>query len=142
MPALERFARYRGLKSFRTTPWNPKWNLPRSYARAYQFKHFKRTQKRVLATEAGVEEALKKQQLEELLNKNRKKGSKGGDTAGAGAGAGAGAETDEDMGGLGVGEAGYVLAGGFVCLHIPNVPVARVAARDKGTPLVVGGLLK
>lgn len=47
-PARVRFQKYRGLKSFRTTPWNPKENLPPNYARIYQFQNFSRTKKRVL----------------------------------------------------------------------------------------------
>lgn len=36
--ARERFARYRALKSFRTSPWDPKESLPNDYARIYQVK--------------------------------------------------------------------------------------------------------
>ncbi|ESO91202.1 hypothetical protein LOTGIDRAFT_105531 [Lottia gigantea] len=47
-PARTRFARYRGLKSFRTSPWDPKENLPSDYARIFQFDKFKMTRKKVL----------------------------------------------------------------------------------------------
>ncbi|KAJ1960028.1 ribosome biogenesis protein tsr1 [Dipsacomyces acuminosporus] len=47
-PARERFARYRGLQSFRTSPWDPYENLPLDYSRIFQFENFKRTQQRVI----------------------------------------------------------------------------------------------
>uniref|UniRef100_H2YCV6 Pre-rRNA-processing protein TSR1 homolog n=1 Tax=Ciona savignyi TaxID=51511 RepID=H2YCV6_CIOSA len=46
-PARTRFQRYRGLKSFRTSPWDPKENLPSDYARIFQFQSFDRTRKRL-----------------------------------------------------------------------------------------------
>ncbi|KAI0829822.1 ribosome biogenesis protein tsr1 [Trametes gibbosa] len=56
--ARTRFQRYRGLRSFRTSPWDPYENLPRDYARIFQFEDFKRTEravKRRAEEEAGVE---------------------------------------------------------------------------------------
>lgn len=46
--ARVRFARYRGLKSMRSTPWDPYENLPVDYARIFQFRNFKKTKSNVL----------------------------------------------------------------------------------------------
>ena len=45
--ARTRFQRYRGMRSFRTSPWDPYENLPRDYARIFQFEDFKRTERGV-----------------------------------------------------------------------------------------------
>ncbi|KAI0066003.1 ribosome biogenesis protein tsr1 [Artomyces pyxidatus] len=45
--AQTRFQRYRGMRSFRTSPWDPYENLPRDYARIFQFEDFKRTERGV-----------------------------------------------------------------------------------------------
>ncbi|XP_020261726.1 pre-rRNA-processing protein TSR1 homolog isoform X2 [Asparagus officinalis] len=47
VPAKKRFAKYRGLKSFRTSSWDPKESLPPEYARIFAFDNFTKTQKHV-----------------------------------------------------------------------------------------------
>lgn len=47
IPAKVRFQRFRGMRSFRTSPWDPYENLPRDYARIFQFEDFKRTERGV-----------------------------------------------------------------------------------------------
>jgi pre-rRNA-processing protein TSR1 len=50
-----RFARYRGLESFRHTKWDPMESLPLDYARVFHFDNYSRIQKQVLEERAGVE---------------------------------------------------------------------------------------
>ncbi|KAG8690296.1 hypothetical protein FRC11_012547 [Ceratobasidium sp. 423] len=47
IPARTRFARFRGLRSFRTSPWDPYENLPQDYARTFQFEDYARTERSV-----------------------------------------------------------------------------------------------
>uniref|UniRef100_A0A4W6G5S5 Pre-rRNA-processing protein TSR1 homolog n=1 Tax=Lates calcarifer TaxID=8187 RepID=A0A4W6G5S5_LATCA len=49
-------SRYRGLKSFRSSPWDPMENLPLNYSRIFQFQSFERTRRRILAEAAAEEE--------------------------------------------------------------------------------------
>jgi pre-rRNA-processing protein TSR1 len=46
MRASVRFAKYRGLKSWRTSPWDPREELPPEYARVFAFENFRRARKR------------------------------------------------------------------------------------------------
>ncbi|PKK78357.1 DUF663-domain-containing protein [Rhizophagus irregularis] len=51
--ARTRFQRYRGLQSFRTSPWDPMENLPIDYARIFQFENYQKTKHKVI-NDAGV----------------------------------------------------------------------------------------
>lgn len=51
-----RFQKYRGLKSFRSSPWDPLENLPPDFSRIYQFQNFERMRRRILADAASEEE--------------------------------------------------------------------------------------
>ena len=63
--ARERFARYRALESFRSSPWHPKENLPADYSRIYQFENFPGVQRRYAAHTRQVEAAAEKGEVEE-----------------------------------------------------------------------------
>ncbi|XVE94426.1 hypothetical protein REPUB_Repub02eG0007500 [Reevesia pubescens] len=56
VPARKRFAKYRGVKSFRTSSWDPKESLPPEYARIFAFDNFARTQKHVIAKSLEMEQ--------------------------------------------------------------------------------------
>ncbi|KZC09196.1 PREDICTED: pre-rRNA-processing protein TSR1 homolog [Dufourea novaeangliae] len=56
--AKVRFQKYRGLESFRTSPWDPKENLPIDYARIFQFQNFDRTRKRIFKEYQETDGAL------------------------------------------------------------------------------------
>jgi hypothetical protein len=55
-PARERFARFRGLKSWRSSPWHPKENLPPEYGRVFHFQHCAALQRYALREQAAVAE--------------------------------------------------------------------------------------
>ncbi|CAL8469855.1 g9397 [Coccomyxa elongata] len=52
--ARVRFAKYRGLKSWRSSAWDPKEGLPREYARVFAFQNPKRAHKRAKAAAEAV----------------------------------------------------------------------------------------
>ncbi|XP_042478558.1 pre-rRNA-processing protein TSR1 homolog isoform X2 [Macadamia integrifolia] len=59
VPARKRFAKYRGMKSFRTSSWDPKESLPPEYARIFAFDNFARTRKHVLSKALDMDQGAK-----------------------------------------------------------------------------------
>ncbi|GFS48025.1 pre-rRNA-processing protein TSR1 homolog [Nephila pilipes] len=54
--AYIRYQRYRGLKNYKSSPWDPMENLPQDYARIYRFANFRHTAKKISKSEKeGVE---------------------------------------------------------------------------------------
>ena len=45
--------RYRGLKSFRSSPWDPSENLPEDYGKIFKFDNIRKTMNKVLKEKSG-----------------------------------------------------------------------------------------
>ncbi|EFO26325.1 hypothetical protein LOAG_02163 [Loa loa] len=56
VPARIRFQRYRALKSFRTSPWDPLENLPKTYSRIFKFSNYRHSKKVALSNTATENE--------------------------------------------------------------------------------------
>lgn len=59
--ARDRYARYRALKSFRKSYWDPKENLPDTYGAVYHFSSFKATQRDVIGDVKDLNEVVTRQ---------------------------------------------------------------------------------
>jgi pre-rRNA-processing protein TSR1 len=60
LKAQDRLARYRSIKSFRKSYWDPKENLPEDYSQIYHFKSFRGTQRDVMADMKDITAAASK----------------------------------------------------------------------------------
>ncbi|KAG2834140.1 hypothetical protein PC111_g5936 [Phytophthora cactorum] len=104
-PARVRSARYRGMKSLRTSAWDLKQSLPLDYARLFQVEDFAMVQRLALARGKDAERAMKGQL--------RRKSQDPADSFSE-------ALLNE------FGEMGYVPSGVYVTLHLKAVPVAKL----------------
>jgi pre-rRNA-processing protein TSR1 len=53
IPASIRFQKYRGMKSFKNSPWDPYENLPPDYSRIFQFQNYSSSKKSAMASVQG-----------------------------------------------------------------------------------------
>jgi len=131
--ARDRYARYRALKSFRKSYWDPKENLPESYGAVYHFSSFKSTQRDVLEDVKEVEDVVKRRGW-------------GVTVGGGGAGGDDEAtmddeerdsddEEEEDM------ARSCVIPGAYVTITLENVPPSAYANLSPSTLLVAVSLL-
>ena len=107
--ARDRFARYRSLKSFRKSYWDPKENLPDSYASIYSFASFKATQRSVMNDMNDIVRAAERARGQ-FFGWSHKK-----DTANV-AMEGSGSEEEDDL------LEGCIPTGSYITLTIANVP--------------------
>ncbi|RLN44416.1 hypothetical protein BBO99_00000851 [Phytophthora kernoviae] len=144
-PARVRFARYRGMKSLRTSEWDPKESLPSDYARLFQFDDFAMVQRLALARGKVAERAMKDQLRRKTKAQQQASRSRASSMAmedvensASVASSSLASEALPDE----FGEMGYVPSGVFVTLHLKSVPVAKLQARIQAGPLIMGALLK
>ncbi|KAG7401871.1 ribosome biogenesis protein tsr1 [Phytophthora boehmeriae] len=144
-PARVRFARYRGMKSLRTSEWDPKESLPSDYARLFQFEDFAMVQRLALARGKDAERAMKDQLRRKSKAQQHASRSRASsmamedveDSASTASSSLASEALPDEFG-----EMGYVPSGVFVTLHLKSVPVAKLQARIQAGPLIMGALLK
>ena len=139
VPARQRFARYRGMRSFRTSPWDPQESLPRSYARIFQLGNFAASQRAILKDSSVAEATVAKVERHLQEQERAAKRAGGADAAAPGAGGQSALEVAQQLT-QHAGE-GWVPQGRYVCLTITGVPAAVVLQRLKPEPLTVLGLL-
>ena len=143
MPARQRFGRFRGLRSFRSSPWDPKESLPRSYGRIYQLSNFQASQRAVFKDAVHAEAVLTK--IESSMLRAERAAKKGGGsdtvsvTGSTATGGSSASEVQERLGSL-AGE-GWVPQGRYVQLVLRGVPAAVVLHRLGATPVVVTALM-
>eukprot|EP00808_Paulinella_micropora_P001593 g58742.t1 len=116
----DRYARYRGLKSFAKSFWDKKESLPLEYSQLCQLEQFQAIYKHIIQTEPGAEQEDEDMDDTKSVSESEEE-----------------AEEDLDFR-LGPARAG---TGRRVVLHIEGVPAACDKHAQQGLPLLVWGLL-
>ena len=125
--ARDRFARYRSLKSFRKSYWDPKENLPESYGSIFHFRSFKTTQRSVMSEMKDLAKAAAKNPgfWGKSLDKQQTEDVSMGDSD----------EEDDDL------LEGCVPSGSYVTLILENVSPSVYNGISPDSPLVAVALL-
>ena len=132
--AIERFARYRSLKSFRQSFWDPKENLPSSYASIFHFGSFKATQGDIMADMKDVMKATNSQFQDQV---EKSKATKDGDDVMEDASDDSDDDDDEDEDLL----EGCIASGTYVTLILEGVSPTAYARISSSSLLTAVALL-
>ena len=123
--ARERYARYRSLKSFRKSYWDPKESLPETYSTLFHFRNFKTTQRSV------------KNYMQEVTRASE--AVQGSFWGGAPKSFDAMQDSDEEEDDL---LEGFVPSGSYVTLTLENVPVSATTSMNPKSLLTAVSLLE
>ena len=141
--ARKRFARYRALQSFRSSPWHAKENLPRDYARIFQFANFSGVQRRAVGQAKAVEDMQMRELAKDTKTSKEKSKSKKKEAGGAMAVDDDGGHhheegsqffvTDTDM--------TFVKSGQYVYITLTDVPIGAAHKFEADKYLLLSSLL-
>jgi pre-rRNA-processing protein TSR1 len=98
VPARVRFAKYRGLKSFRSSPWDPKESLPLDYSYIFQLANYTMLQKIELSKMESLVREYERSQMERMeSNRQQSKSAKESKKQGRSGATGGAMVVDEDQ---------------------------------------------
>ncbi|KAL6544144.1 hypothetical protein OROGR_010641 [Orobanche gracilis] len=146
--ARKRFAKYRAVKSFRTSRWDPKESLASDYSRIFTFDNFVRTKKHVLANavdmlqEKDGDRAKAKKRIE--AGRGQEEDEKNGDRAKVRKRIDAGrCQKDDDL--KRYIKYGCIPAGSYARLYVNDVSagvMSKLCTLSKRLPVIACGLLQ
>ncbi|KAJ3080894.1 hypothetical protein HK102_002740 [Quaeritorhiza haematococci] len=135
VPARIRFQKYRGLKSFRTSPWDANENLPVDYARIFAFQKWGKAQARVMKWLEKERSGAYEDEEEDMEEEEAGMDVEESEASKKGKGKGKAAKTESPK------RKSLLDAGTRVTLHLENVPRAAYDTHNPDKPFVVFALL-